>query len=45
MDDTQRDRELNSASTRGTFVALQWIVLLRNTNFGDNCPQILVRAG
>ena len=29
MDDTQRDRQLNSASTGDIFVVLQWIAVLR----------------
>ena len=44
MEDTQRRGELNSASNGDTFAALQWIVVLRNTNFGDDCPHIHPRA-
>ena len=45
MEDTQCDREFNSVSTRDTFLALQWIIVLRNINFRQDSAHVHLRTG
>ena len=45
VEDTQRDREVNLASSGDIFAALKRIVVLGNANFAVDCPHIYLSAG